>query len=246
MPKAELRGAWALVTGGGTRVGAAICRELVEAGCNLLVHYGANERGAASVVELARSAGCEAFALQADLLDRRQIQALAIEVTERTGGRLHLLVNNAANFERVVPEALTEGHWDRAMALNATAPYLLTLGLSESLRSARGSMIAIACVSSIRPWKNFIPYGTSKAALVHLVRGLALGLAPEVRVNAVAPGAAMIPGDYDDKKQARLRRRIPLDRFGEAGDVARAVRFLAENDYITGHLLAVDGGLSLA
>ena len=107
-------------------------------------------------------------------------------------------------------------------------------------------MIAIACVSATKPWKNFVPYATSKAALLHLVRGLAVAFAPDVRVNAVAPGAAMIPADYGKQKQARLLGRIPLGRFGDAEDVARAVRFLAENDYITGHLLAVDGGLSLA
>lgn len=246
MPKSDLRDRWALVTGGGTRVGAVISRELAEAGCHLLVHYGSNEQGARAVVDDARRLGREASALQADLTDRAAIEALASKVNERTGGGLHVLVNNAANFERVVPEALDPGHWDRAMALNATAPYLLTVALADSLRRTSGSMIAIACVSAVKPWKNFIPYATSKAALLHLVRGLAVGLAPQVRVNAVAPGAAMIPDDYDEAKQARLRRRIPLARFGEPSDVARAVRFLAENDYVTGQLLAVDGGLALS
>jgi len=226
-------------------VGAVICRELVDAGCHVLVHYGTNEPGAAEVVEHARSRGQEAEALRADLQDRGAIQTLAARVEERTGGRLGLLVHNAANFERVVPAQMDTGHWDRALALNATAPYLLTLALAGALRAQGGSVVAIACVSAIRPWKNFIPYATSKAALLHTVRGMAVGLAPDVRVNAVAPGAAMIPEDYDEAKQNRLLRRIPLRRFGQPEDVARAVRFLAENDYITGHLMTVDGGLSL-
>lgn len=242
----NLRGGWALVTGGGTRVGASICRELAAAGCSVVVHYATNREGAEVVAAHVRSTGCEAAVLQADLMDRDAIHALASQAVEVTAGRLAVLVNNAANFERILPKDLTDAAWDRALALNATAPYVLTLALRDALQAARGSMIAIACVSALKPWRNFVPYATSKAALLHTVRGLALGLAPEVRVNAVAPGAAMIPEDYDEAKQARLLGRIALGRFGEPGDVARAVRFLAENDYITGHMIAVDGGLSLA
>lgn len=244
--KLELRDTWALVTGGGTRVGTSICEELARAGCHLIVHYATNRDGAEEVAKLARSLGRRAHTLQADLTDRDAITRLALSTIDSTGGRLDLLINNAANFERVEPAALTVEHWDRALALNTTAPYVLTLALADALRSSRGSMIAIACVSAVKPWKNFIPYATSKAALLHLVRGLAVGLAPEVRVNAVAPGAALLPEDYDDAVRAKLLRRIPVRRFGEPDDVARAVRFLAENDYITGHLLAVDGGLSLS
>ncbi len=195
MSRTELKGSWVLVTGGGTRVGAAICHELAHAGCNLLVHHRSNRKGAAEVANDARGLGVEAETVQADLFDRDAIRAMAEWSAKRAGSRLQVLVNNAANFERVVPEELSEGHWDRALALNTTAPYVLTLSLVDALRASRGSMIAIACVSAVKPWKNFIPYGTSKAALVHMVRGLSVGLAPEIRVNAVAPGPAMIPED---------------------------------------------------
>lgn len=246
MPKVDLQDTWALVTGGGTRVGAVISEELARAGCHLIVHYGTNERGAQQVADRVRGEGHQAVVVQADLADREAIHSLADRAKDASGGRLAVLVHNAANFERVEPADLTEGHWDRAMALNATAPYVLTLALADALRSAHGTVIAIACTSALKPWRNFVPYGTSKAALLHTVKGLALALAPQVRVNAVAPGAAMLPEDYDAPKQARLLHRIALRRFGEPGDVARAVRFLAENDYITGHMIVVDGGLALA
>lgn len=246
MPKVDLQDTWALVTGGGTRVGAVISEELARAGCHLIVHYGTNERGAQKVADRARAQGREAVVVQADLAERDAIHRLADRAKGASGGRLAVLVHNAANFERVEPDDLTEGHWDRAMALNATAPYVLTLALADSLRSAHGTVIAIACTSALKPWRNFVPYATSKAALLHTVKGLALALAPQARVNAVAPGAAMLPEDYDATKQARLLHRIALRRFGEPGDVARAVRFLAENDYITGHMIVVDGGLALA
>ncbi|KYF81797.1 dehydrogenase, partial [Sorangium cellulosum] len=163
-----------------------------------------------------------------------------------SSGRLDLLVHNAANFERVPPAELSADAWDRALALNATAPYLLTLELASALRESRGSVVAIVCVSAERPWKNYIPYSVSKAALAHLVRGLAVGLSPDVRVNGIAPGTVLPPSSYDEATLARLRERIPLRRLGEAEDIARAVVFLAENDFITGQILAIDGGASVA
>jgi len=163
-------------------------------------------------------------------------------VIDVAGGSLTLLVHSAACFERVEPSGLDSDSWDRAMALNVTAPYLLTLALVEALKKARGSVVAISCVSAIKPWRNYVPYATSKAALWHTVKGLALALAPDVRVNAVAPGVVMLPNDADPGTEQQLVRRIPLRRIGEPGDVARAVRFLAENDYVTGQMIAVDGG----
>jgi pteridine reductase len=239
-----LTGRTALVTGGGTRVGAAIVRALAGAGCDTLIHYASNASGAREVEAEVARLGQKAATLQADLTDRAQIARLAAEAEARHG-RVDILVHNAANFERTPPDALTAEAWDRALALNATAPYLLTLALAPALRKARGSVVAITCISADRPWKNYIPYAVSKAALAHLVQGLAVGLAPEVRVNAVAPGTVMPPDDYDSEKIDKLRARIPLDRIGSADDVARAVVFLAQNDYLTGQTIVADGGRSL-
>jgi pteridine reductase len=245
MAAIDLHGRAALVTGGGTRVGAAIVRALAAAGCDALVHYGSNEAGARSVSEDVERLGRRAFLLQADLTDRAQVAALA-ERALAAAGRVDVLVHNAANFERKAPGELSVEAWDRAMALNVTAPYLLTLALAPALRRARGSVAAITCLSASRPWKNYVPYSASKAALANLVQGLALALAPDVRVNAVAPGTVLPPVDYDEETLARIRERIPLGRIGAAEDVARAVVFLAENDYVTGQTITVDGGRSVA
>jgi pteridine reductase len=107
-------------------------------------------------------------------------------------------------------------------------------------------VVAVTCISAERPWKHYIPYSASKAALANVVKGLALGLAPEVRVNAVAPGTVLPPAEYDEEKLSRMREKIPLAKVGEADDVARAVVFLAGNDYVTGQTITVDGGRSIA
>jgi pteridine reductase len=240
----DLRGRAALVTGGGTRVGAAIVRALAVAGCDALIHYASNASGAREVAADVARLGRKAAIFQADLTDRAALDRLAAEAAARYG-RLDVLVHNAANFDRTPPGALTREAWDRALALNATAPYLLTVALAPALREARGSVIAITCLSADRPWKNYLPYSASKAALANLVQGLALGLAPDVRVNAVAPGTVMPPSDYDEPKLEKIRQKVPLARLGSPEDVARAVVFLAENDYLTGQTIKADGGRSL-
>jgi pteridine reductase len=245
MPHASLSGRVALVTGGGTRVGAAIARVLLAAGADVAVHYASSSAGARALVDEACLLGRRAIALRAHLDDRAAIARLAADVLDWASGRVDLVVHNAANFERVEPAALSAEAWDRALSLNATAPYLLTLALAPALRAAHGSVVAITCVSAQRPWKNYLPYSVSKAALAHLVRGLAVSLAPEVRVNGIAPGTVLPPVSYGETQLARLRERVPLKRIGEAEDIARAVVFLAENDFVTGQILAVDGGASI-
>lgn len=269
----ELLGKWALVTGGATRVGECISRYVLDAGCHLIVHYASNEKGARRLVRNAKEVGRRVEPLQADLCDRGEIEGFVSRVKELCGGELALVVNNAGNFERTVPHelggSLAAQRWDRAMELNATAPYLLTVGLVDCLRRGRGSMVAVGCVSALKPYRNYVPYGCSKAALLAVVRGLAVAFAPDVRVNAVAPGiidyrsdGSADEGDVGDTgdtdacpnafgdpggvpSQAMLDR-IALRRFGTADDIAGAVLFLARNDYITGQTIVVDGGLMLS
>jgi pteridine reductase len=243
MALVDLHGKTALVTGGGTRVGAAIVRALAAAGCDAIVHHATSAEGARAVAADVERLGRRAFPMRADLTDREAIAKLAREAVAVTG-RLDVLVNNAANFERAPSAELSAEVWDRAFALNATAPYLLTLALAPALRAARGCVVSITCLSASHPWKHYVPYSASKAALANLTAGLALALAPDVRVNAVAPGTVLPPSDYDEEKLARIRDNIPLGRFGAAEDVGRAVVFLAENDYVTGQTITVDGGRS--
>jgi pteridine reductase len=245
MGAVDLTGKIALVTGAGSRVGAAIARALAAAGCDVLVHHVTSDAGARHVSADITRMGRRSAVLRADLTDRLQIERLAAAAVA-VGGRLDVLVHNAANFERVPPEQLSADAWDRAFALNVTAPYLLTLALAPALRQARGTVVAVTCISAERPWKHYIPYSASKAALANVVKGLALGLAPDVRVNAVAPGTVLPPEDYDEEKLERIRAKIPLERIGQAEDVGRAVVYLAGNDYVTGQTITVDGGRSLA
>jgi pteridine reductase len=243
--KAATGGACALITGGGVRLGRFVTEALAREGYDVLIHYASSEAGAREARESARAQGVRAEVFGADLTDRGAIQALEGAARAFGAGKLDLLVHNAANFERTPPASLDAGAWDRAMALNATAPYLLTLGLRAELCAARGSVVAIGCVSAARPWKNYVPYSASKAALVHVMQGLALALAPEVRVNVVSPGTVLPPAHYDEAALARIREKIPLGRIGDAESVIRAVMFFASNEFVTGQVLAVDGGRSL-
>ena len=235
----------ALVTGGAVRVGRTIVEALVDDGFDVLIHYAASAEEAREAREHFLSRGARVELCRADLADRTAVGGLAARARRFGGGKLDLLVHNAANFERVAPDALEAGAWDRAMALNATAPYLLTLALAPELRAARGSVVAIGCLSAERPYKHYIPYSISKAALVSAMQGLSLALAPDVRVNVVSPGTVLPPEGIDDERRERIRRKIPLGRIGEPSDVARAVLFFAKNHFVTGQVLAVDGGRSI-
>ncbi|MCL2823188.1 MAG: SDR family oxidoreductase [Polyangiaceae bacterium] len=246
MPRSNLNNSWALVTGGGTRVGAVIARELADAGYSVLVHYCTNRRGADSVSNSIRESGRRAEVVQANLIHRDDVLRLASTTSEIAAGELGLLVHNAACFERRDTSTLLstpdDESWNRAMALNVTAPYMLTTALAKELKRKRGCVVAIACTSAFHPWPSYLAYSVSKAALVHLVKGLSVAMAPDVRVNAVAPGTVMLPEECQEIEKERLLSKIPLRRIGDPADVARAVRFIAENDYITGHTIVIDGG----
>ncbi len=157
-----------------------------------------------------------------------------------------MLVLSAANFERVEVDQINDALWDRAMALNLEAPFALTHRALPALRSARGVVIFVTCSSATAPYRNYLPYVVSKGALRQLMRTLALELAPEVRVNAVAPGTVLPPEDMTPADVTRLAAKIPLARIGRAEDVADAVVFLAGATFVTGHEILVDGGIALA
>lgn len=238
----------ALVTGGGTRLGAAIARTLAAAGYDLVVHYATSREGARAVAAGAEALGRRAVVVGADLRDRGAIDALVAATLDFGGGRLAALVHNAGVYERVAPEALDDDALERALDVNVRAPYRLTLRLRPALERARGCVVAITDVAADRPWRDHLPYSVSKAALAQLVRGWAIAFAPLVRANAVAPGAVLPAAEdvADAADAAALAASVPLGRFGDADDVARAVLFLLQNAYVTGHALRVDGGRSLA
>jgi pteridine reductase len=239
----ELRGKRALVTGAGRRVGAEIAVELGRAGMQVAVHYASSAVGAEQTCARIRAAGGVAHALAADL----RVRAAARELIDRTLavlGGLDLLVLSAANYERVPLPSIDDRHWDEMLALNLTAPFVLAQHAAPALRAARGSIVFVTCIGRLAPYRDFLAYETSKAALYHLMRLLALELAPEVRVNAVAPGTVLPPSDWDEQRVAALAETIPLGRVGGAHDVADAVVHLACSEWTTGSEIVVDGGRS--
>lgn len=241
----SLAGKRVLVTGAGQRVGQAIALALGAQGMQVALHYRDSARGAEEAAETIRSTGGSALTLAADLSSRGAARNLVDRAVAALGG-LDLLVPSAASFERIALEAVDDDAWDRSLSLNLSSPFALVQRALPSLRAARGSVIFITCSSATVPMRGYLPYVVSKGALQHLMKTLALELAPEIRVNAVAPGTVMPPSNYAADAVQRLARSIPLARVGHPSDVAGAVVFLARSPFITGHELAVDGGRSLA
>lgn len=238
-----LTGGRALVTGGGRRLGAAIAEALGEAGMDVMVSYQASAEGAEATCARIRAQGRTAFAQRADLNDRAAGRALIDAAAQRLGG-LDLLVLSAASYEPGSLADTDDAAWDRTLALNLAAPFALAQRAAPLLRASRGSLVFITCGSRLAPHAGHLAYQASKAGLHQLMRTLAIELAPEVRVNAVAPGSVLPPDDWDETRVSELTARIPLGRTGRARDVADAVLYLARSDWTTGTELVVDGGRS--
>jgi pteridine reductase len=238
----ELRGRVALVTGAGRRLGRAIAAALARQGVRLALHHHASAGGAAGLRDEVRAAGGDAECFGADLRDAEAARALPGRVFERFG-RLDVLVNSAAVMYRLRLEETSPQQWDDILNLNLRAVFFCTQGAAPALRDAHGSVINLADVGGLEPWPGFAAHSVSKAGVVMLTRVLALSLAPEVRVNAIAPGAVLVPDTYDQAARDALVQSTPLRRLGSPGDVTAAVLYLLEHgDYITGTVLTVDGG----
>lgn len=238
-----LAGKTALVTGAGRRVGQAIALELARAGADLIAHYGTSAGGADETVAQARAAGVRARAVQADLARPDEIRRM-FDLVRAAEGRLDLLVNSAAIFERVSLADITLEAWDRMQAVNLRAPFLCCQGAVPLMQG--GQIINIVDVGGLVAWPHFAHYVSAKAGLAMLTRSLALELAPRVRVNGVAPGTVLWSEAASDEEKKRVTARIPLGRIGTPEDIARTVLFLASGpEFITGQILAVDGGRSV-
>ncbi len=241
----SLRGKRALVTGAGQRVGQAIALALGAEGMHVAVHYRQSRDGAEQTASRIREAGGSAVTLAADLTSRDQARELVDRALAELGG-LDVLVPSAASFEQVALADVDDDAWDRSLNLNLASPFALVQHAIPALRASHGSVVFISCSSASVPMRGYLPYVVSKGAVRHMMKTLALELAPDIRVNAVAPGTVMPPPSYDAQALQRLARAIPLARLGNPDDIARAVLFLASSPFITGHELAVDGGRSVA
>jgi len=241
----ELAGKRALVTGAGRRVGAEIAQALGAQGMHVGVHFHCSVSGAEETCSAIRAAGGEATALQADLSSRDAARTLVDRALAQLGG-LDLLVLSAAEFEPAKLGSIADDAWDRTLALNVSAPFAIAQHAAQALRASRGSIVGITCVSRVLPYRSFLPYEVSKAALWQMLRVLAVELAPDVRVNMVAPASVLPPESMSDAQLAELCARIPLGRLGNAGDIADAVLHLARHEHMTGSEIVVDGGRTLA
>lgn len=241
----KLSGKAALVTGAGRRVGKAIALSLAGSGSDVVVHYNASRAGAEATVQEIRAAGRRAVAVQANLTIPDQVARLFGE-TQRALGGVDVLVNSAASFEKIPFDELDYRAWEDALRLNLTAPFLCCRhAVSSMRRRGGGDIINICDIGGMVAWRGFAHYNVSKAGLIMLTRALAVELAPEIRVNAVAPGTVLFPENYDPKARERIESRIPMGAAGTPEDVADAVLyFLTGSRYITGQVLAVDGGRS--
>jgi pteridine reductase len=243
----SLDGKVALVTGGAKRVGAAIVRRLHAAGARVALHYRDSESDAMRLeAELAAARAQSALRLRRDLLEPNAAEMLVAAVIERFG-RLDVLVNNASIFYPGKIGKIELRHWDELVGSNLRAPLFVSQAAAPHLRQAHGSIVNITDIHAERPLKGFALYSVAKAGLAALTRSLALELAPEVRVNSVAPGAIAWPedGKFDNAERQRIVATTPLGRVGSPADIAQAVHFLATADFVTGQTIAVDGGRSV-
>ncbi len=246
MAERALENQVALVTGAAKRIGRQIALGLAGAGARVVVHYHTSAAEAAETVREIERQGGQACALEADVSQAAQVKKLASAAGERFGA-VDILVNNAGIFARVGWESITEAEWDRFQDVNLKAQFFCAQAVAPAMkRRGRGKIVNLASLGGLRPWPSFIPYCVSKAGVVMLTRCLARALAPEIQVNAVAPGSVQFPGDERDELGQKYVQRAPLKRAGTADDVAQAVLFLCtQSDFITGQVLLVDGGYSL-
>lgn len=238
----DVAGRVALVTGGARRLGRAFVEALADAGMDVAIHHGSSPGDAASLVDHLRTQRVRTRAWQSDLRDISAPAALIADVVAHFG-RLDLLVNSAAVMEAGGIDDTTSEAWDRVMALNLRAPFLLAQATAPHLRASQGAIINIADLSGLEPWPNYVAHSVSKAGVVMLTKILAKALAPDVRVNAIAPGTVLLPDDYDDARRRFLAETTPLARLGLPGDAVEALMYLAAHaDFVTGQVLVVDGG----
>jgi NAD(P)-dependent dehydrogenase (short-subunit alcohol dehydrogenase family) len=241
----DLKGKVALLTGG-ARIGQVVAHSLAARGCDLALVYRGSREAADASAKAAISAGVRAITIKADATDKDQIAA-AVNETHRTLERIDILLNMASVYAST-PDA-NEVDWSNTIDANARSVFLFTITAAPIMkRSGQGRIVNFADwlpVSGRPHYRNFVPYYTSKAAVVALTESLALELAPEILVNAIAPGPILEPPDLTTEERQEVLNATPLRRWGGAAEIARAVLFLIESDFITGECLRVDGGRHL-
>jgi pteridine reductase len=235
----------ALVTGGARRVGKAIALALARSGARVVITYNTSAEDAAiTVAEIERSGG-QTTAVQCDQRDLGAIDRLFDRLRQDIA-RLDILINNAAIMERKPALEITPDDWSRVMDTNLRGPYFMAQRAAQWMSATGGGVIVnIADLSALHPWPSYLTHTISKSGLVAMTQGLALALAPSIRVNAVAPGMILKPDEWSDERWAKMIAALPLQRGGTPEDVAEAVLYCVRSDFMTGQTIVLDGGRSL-
>ncbi|HYK40581.1 MAG TPA: SDR family oxidoreductase [Candidatus Eremiobacteraceae bacterium] len=240
----KLSGKVALVTGAGKRLGRAVALRLANEGADVAVHYRGSEAEAAEVVAEIEKLGRRGVAMKAELTSVEEIRGLVQRVAHEFG-RIDMLVNSAANFLPSSVISTTEEVWDASLDANVKGPFFLAQAAAPWLRRTGGVIVNFADTGGILGWPGYIAHSVSKAGMIMLTKTLAKALAPEVRVNAIAPGTITMPGDPPEWEQEFVKN-APLKKTGTPSDIADAVSYLVSARFLTGHVLVLDGGRTLA
>jgi len=245
LDRRPLAGKSVLVTGGAKRLGRAIALRLAEAGADIAITFLGSAREARETVSDLRKLGVHAACISCDVTNEKSVK-FAVQQTVKNFGGIHILVNNAANYETVEFEKLTLQQWDAIFATNTRGPFLVSREALKHLRERKGKIINMGSLGGIQPWTTHAHYCSSKAALHMLTKVMAKALAPEIAVNCVAPGMIDLGERAAAAFMKRMAKQTPMRRNGAADDISAAVLFFATAPhFITGQILTVDGGLSL-
>ena len=236
----KLIGCVALVTGAGHRVGRALAVALGAEGMTVAVHFNSSRTEAEETVGLIERAGGRAKAFEADLSAAGAAAKVVGQVAQAFGA-LDVLINSAAVMKRHPFGHVSEAQWDETMAINLRAPFFIAQAAASEMKNG-GAIINIADLAAFETWPSYVPHSISKAGVVKMTEGLARVLAPGIRVNAIAPGAVLLPDDWSEKTGERLSDTTPLRKIGDPQDVVDAMLYLLRADYVTGETIVVDGG----
>jgi pteridine reductase len=249
----ELNGKVAIVTGGAVRLGRALALALAEQGARLVIHYGSSAGPAQETVREIKAMGSDALAVQADFSQSGQAPSI-VERAVAHFGQVDILVNSAAIFEPGRWDDTTEANWDRHFAINLKSPFFLSQAFAKHIGPERacpeqsrraGHIVNIADWRGVRPGIGHVAYTLTKAALIAMTKSLALALAPNIQVNAIAPGMILPPPGKDPSYLERHASKIPAQRVGSPQEIAKALLFLLRSDFVTGELIFVTGGQHL-
>ena len=235
------------ITGAAKRIGKEIALTFKELGWNIIIHYNSSKKDADDLAnQINKDNPNSAKTVQGNLDIKEDVQKILSEVSE-TFPSIDVLVNNASTFYPTPIDEISEDHWEKLVGSNLKGPLFLIQGLKEKLKKSNGSIINITDTNLTKGVANYSIYSAAKAGLEAITKGLARELAPEIKVNAIAPGAMLEPPDvtWTEEQKNKVIENIPLKRMGSEKDIANAVKFLANSEYITGQTIKVDGGRSL-